>query len=281
TRSTGSNGVHLDGADAPDPARAGRPRDASCAPPPDAGHARGALGAAVDARPGDARLSLGPFQTFGFTGPRQEPYAHAALTAPRPQPLRRTLLPGRGRERQAVQVDAERRLAQLRLVAAPDARRELQHERPAAADPDLRRGRPLADSERLGRAAGQLGGRARVLALPDVGKPRAIGDDQGVEDPVAREGGHGDDRLLGKLLDKAEPDPRGPQCRPHGAPQLPRRANERAGAAPLTVWRAHEARDADRLVGSGDDLPARLRYPGLGQPLALPELRGREHRGLG
>ena len=53
-------------------------------------------------------------------------------------------------EREAVEVDPERGVAELGVVAAADARRELHHLRPVGPEHDLRVRRAVRDPERLG-----------------------------------------------------------------------------------------------------------------------------------
>src|SRR2546423_334389 len=135
--------------------RSRRPLESLVAACADREHRAGALGAAVDPSPRDTGRRLRPPETVGLTVAREEADAGAAGTVLRPQPFRRDLLAERGCDREPVQVDSERRLAQLRLVAAADPRRQLEHERSVAADPDLRDGRAFADGQSLGGPRGE------------------------------------------------------------------------------------------------------------------------------
>src|SRR6186713_1754297 len=71
-------------------------------------------------------------------------------------------------EREAVQVDSERRVDELSVVAASDTGRDLDHLRALGADPKLGIGRPVLDAERLDRGARDLCRLPTGLARPDV-----------------------------------------------------------------------------------------------------------------
>src|ERR1051325_5841108 len=190
--------------------RPGRPLESLDAVRADREHGARPLRAAVDARPRDAGQGLRPGQAASLAVAGQEADAGPAGPVPGPEPLRRNLLAERGREREPVEVDPERRLAELRLVAAADPGRELQHERPVRAEPDLRDARSLHDPERLDRAGRESRRLLGVVALPDVRERRSVGHYQRLELTFAREGAHRHDRLLRQLLDEGEADPRSP-----------------------------------------------------------------------
>ena len=86
--------------------------------------------------------------------------------------LSRDLLAERAGEREPVQVDAERGLAELRVVPAAEPRSELDHLRALRADDDLRVRRAVLDPERCGRLARRLDRgadvRRRERTRPDV-----------------------------------------------------------------------------------------------------------------
>src|SRR5713101_4733186 len=69
-----------------------------------------------------------------------------------------------------VRVDAERDPAQLRVVAAADACRELREQRTVVAEEHLRRRGPLLDPERARRGGGRLDSGADVRRL-ELGRP--------------------------------------------------------------------------------------------------------------
>ena len=157
---------------------------------------------------------------------------------------------------------------------------DVEHLRAFWVEPDAGHARALPDPERLDGIAGKRDRGSGIGALPELGLGDPVCRGKRVEHAVARKRGDVDPRLLDQLLDQADPDPRGPQRRLHRCAQLPRRAHERAGAAALAVGRAHEAGHSDHLVRRGHHLPACLRHSRLGKPLALAQLRGREHGGL-
>src|SRR5204862_8307436 len=131
----------------------------------------------------------------------------------------------------------------------------------------------VPDPERFGSFPGERGGRASVLALPDVGERRTVGHGQWVEDAVSRKGADADDRRLRELLDEAEADPRAAQRGLDSRAQLLGRTDDRAGAAALAVRRADKARHADHLVRRRDYPPTGLRHACVGEALALAQLR--------
>ena len=75
----------------------------------------------------------------------------------------------RGLDGQPVQVDARRRLAELRVVPAAEPSRDLHHDRAVGAEADLRVRRAVADADRVHRGARSLDdGIGLVLGRPDV-----------------------------------------------------------------------------------------------------------------
>jgi len=195
------------------------------------------------------------------------------------QSLRLDLLPEGGREGEAVQVDAESGLAELRIMAAAETGSQLDHARAFGPKPQLRRGGALLDPERPGGQLGNRRGGLSPVARPDVGQLQAVHHGQRPEVAAARERGHRHLRPLRELLDEAVPTPRGPQRRSHRLLQLLPRAHEREAAPAVAIGGLDDAREPELVVRLGHDFPARLRHPGLFKALPLAQLRAREHRG--
>src|SRR6266511_456909 len=84
------------------------------------------------------------------------------------------LLTQGSRESEVVQGDAERGLAELRVVSTSEPRGELADPRPVLRDANLGVRRPFADSDRVGRSPGRFDGCADLVRLqraaPDMGK---------------------------------------------------------------------------------------------------------------
>ena len=146
----------------------------------------------------------------------------SARTRRRRRARRRELLrvhrrsPSAARDRERVEVDAERDAAELGVVPAADARRHLREQRPVLAEQHLRRRRPVLDAERARRRGGRLDRRADLGRL-ELGRPEvrerdaerrrrrllAVGDRQRDEAPVERERVDRDDVAADELLDEA------------------------------------------------------------------------------
>src|SRR5436309_9908461 len=114
----GLDSVRIGRAEAYALGRVRRPLQSLVAARADREHRAGPLGAAVDACPHDTGHRLRPREAVGLALAREETDTGAAGPALRPQPLRRDLLPERCGEREPVQVNSERCVAELRLVAA-------------------------------------------------------------------------------------------------------------------------------------------------------------------
>ena len=154
---------------------------------------------AVDAHPAHALDRLGLLERRARPASSPSGATRKRTQAP-PDPrlggaAARRASPSAADEREAVQVDAERGRAELRVVAAAQARGQLDHARPVRPDPDLRVGRPVRDPERLRppRRASSTGSCAR---RPDVGERdaerrrlggQAVGHGQRVELAADRE----------------------------------------------------------------------------------------------
>ena len=203
----------------------------------------------------------------------------------------------RSRDRERVEVDAERDPAELGVVAAADTGRQLGHQRPLSAEEELGRRRAGDDSDgRGGRGCGldrsadvgrlELGGPELHERNPEGGRwgLLAVGDGQRHEAPVDGEAVDGDERPLDELLHEAvvalRLRERGCRAGRH------RRPVERQPDGPLAgaVGRLDHDRIAElvrrrrNLVGRAADARARLREPGGGEALTLPLPRHRECR---
>ena len=167
----------------------------------------------------------------------------------------------RGRERERVQVDAERGAAELRVVPAAEPRGELDDLRALRADDDLRVGRPVRDPER-GRSL-----RAASTACGDLRRRCAHGQTCASATPNA--GGSAscrsvtvsawnrppsEKRVDRHLLARRRAPRRG--TTPPATPRAPRRPRPRARlvartsdepALALPVRRLHDAREAEPL----------------------------------
>ena len=122
----------------------------------------------------------------------------------------------RDRDREGVEVDTERDAAELGVVAAADARRELREQRPVVAEQDLGRRRAELDADGTRSGGGRLDHGADLSGLERRGpelherdtecgrrSPLAIGDGQRHEPAVNRERVHGHDATADELLDEA------------------------------------------------------------------------------
>ena len=195
-------------------------------------------------------------------------------------------------EREAVQVDAERGVDELRVVPAADPGRDLDHLRPVGPDPKLRVGRPVLDAERLDGGARDLGRLATGLARPDVGerdperrrlRGQPVGDGQRMELAAHRERVDGHLRPVHELLDDRSPTP-GLFDRPRDRRrQLVLGAHERQPLLPLAIGCLDHPGLSNSLLqslfGALDDLPVRLRDARFGETLALLLLGDGEARG--
>ena len=103
-----------------------------------------------------------------------------------------------------------------------------------------------------------------------------VGHGQRHEPSADREGVHGHLGPLDELLDDGDPAPGLGDRVLERTPQLSGLSNQGQPLLALPVRCLHDARDFGRLVRLGDDLPTRLRDPGLAQPLTLLELRRRQ-----
>src|SRR5829696_4606186 len=174
----------------------------------------------------------------------------------------RNLLAECSRERELVQVDAERELAELRVVAAAEPRGQLDDARAARADHDLRVRRARLDTERRGRLARRLDGRTDVhrleCAWPDVRerdaerrrlRAHAVGHGERVEAPAERERVHRHLLAVDQLLDEARAGARRLKGGVDRRSELVVVGDEREAALPLPVRRLEDARKADPLRG--------------------------------
>ncbi len=230
---------------------------------------------------------------------RQEARDRTADGVERREHLARDRLAERASERELVQVDAERGLAELGVVAAAEPSGELDDLRAGEPDDDLRVRRPVLDPERGGRLARRLDGRAdvrgRERARPDVCerdaerrrlRADAVGHGQRVEAPVERERVDGDLLPVDQLLDEAGVRPGCLERGVDGGGEPRFVADEREPTLALAVGRLHDARKPEpfdrgaRLAEALAELRLRLRHSRLGEALALTDLRGRQLRDL-
>ena len=230
----------------------------------------------------------------------EKPDAAAAGASRRRERRRRDLLAQRRRDREAVEVDAQHRTAELGVVAAAEPRGELADARTLAGDEHLGVARPLLDSDGGDGRGGDVD-RFRDLLRLQLARPRVRERDaeggrvcgQPVghrQRPEAAANGEGVDRHLPSLHELFDEECRAARCVERdldGRRQPARVGNEREAALPLPIRRLDHARVADplgRLGGlgrAGADLVPRLRHPGGGEPFALAELRRRERSSLG
>ena len=136
-----------------------------------------------------------------------------------------------------------------------------------------------AASDRHARSARRARARPRTRAA----RPRARSVTvSGTKRAADREGVH---RHLGpvhELLEQREPAARGAERRLERVVQLRRRPRQHEPLLALPVRRLDHEREADSSAAArastsvGATAYARLRHPGLGEPLALAQLRGRE-----
>ena len=194
-------------------------------------------------------------------------------------------------DREAVQVDAGRRLDELRVVAAAEARRDLDHLRAVRPDPQLRVRGAVLDPERADGLRCDL----RDLALrrgrgPDMGERDAEGGRVGrdpvrgherPEDTADREADHRHLGPVDELFDEREAvTGRLPRDRDRLG-EVGGVLDERQAQLALPVRRLHDDRPRHRgqLVVGPDDPRARLGDSGLGEALALAQLvRGGDRR---
>src|SRR4051794_37019120 len=156
------------------------------------------------ADPGNCLRLLDPDHLAQLPGLRDEEADDgAARGRDRPERLVRDRLPERSRQGEAVQVDVERRPAELRVVPAAEAGGQLDDVCTALADDDLRVRRAVTYAERIRRRPRGLDRGTDLLrrqrARPDVRQrdaerrrlgDDAVGDRQRVESPVDGEGVH-------------------------------------------------------------------------------------------
>ena len=107
----------------------------------------------------------------------------------------------------------------------------------------------------------------------------AVGDEEGVEDAVDRDGVDGHLRPVDQLLDEADLAAGGVESGRDRGRQLGLRADEGEAALSLAVGRLDDARDRQPLDDAGDELRARLGHARLGEAVALARLRRRERGG--
>ena len=208
--------------------------------------------------------------------------------------LARASVAERGVERQPVQVDAERRLDELRVVAAAEPGRDLDHlrARPGRCAAGCTTGPfsiPSA-STALGRDRGRdaptwAAGQTWASATPKAGGSAVTRSvtASGGELAVDREADHRHLRPVDELLDERERRCGRAPARSRSRPAAP--PGRATSVSPFWPCRSgalttHGAVDLRRLVAAADDPPARLRHACLGEPLALAELVRREHRRL-
>ena len=212
-------------------------------------------GLAVDADAAHALDARTPPRARARPAARRAARRGSARTRRRRRPRRELLrvhrLAERARDRERIEVDAERDAAELRVVAAADARRHLREQRPVVAEQDLHRRRAVLDAERARRSGRRLDRRADVGGL-EVGGPAvrerdaerrrrrllAVGDGQRDEVAVEGERVDGDDVAADELLDEAvlaarlgERGRRGARRARRGRARARRRARRR-GPAP-------------------------------------------------
>src|SRR5438093_4134068 len=128
---------------------AGRPLEGLGGAPADREHGPGAVRAAVDPDPLDPRHRLGLLEPLRLAFAVEEADARAAPAPARFQAPGLDRLAKCRRECERVQVDPERGLAELRVVAAADPSGELEHARTIRSDPQLDDRRAFADPDRL------------------------------------------------------------------------------------------------------------------------------------
>src|ERR671925_669041 len=242
---------------------------------------------------------------------RRDEEARAGAADLRLGPRRLERLAERGRDREPVELDAERGVAELGVVAAAEARGKLDHLRPVGSEPELRVRRAVLDPESLGGSLGRLDRPlVRALARPDVRERHPEGRRLGRHPVRHRERDEtapdreGIDRHLGpldELLDERDPGARGLEGArdsrgeilgprdegqsPLPLPQLRDRERSRGGrermGKPQVV--GDPRRDADRPVGArsddagdvrraGEPLDCRLVFRGQDRaPVRVPE----------
>src|SRR5262245_55804898 len=252
-------------------------------------------GTAVDPDPTDAVERERLLHAGHFPQPArrrdEEAHARAAHLRGRRHCCRQHVLAERRGKGGAVEVDAEGDAAELRVVAAAEARGQLADPRPIGPDEHLRIARPVLDPDRARRGRGRLDRRPDLrrleLARPHVRQRDAetrqrrrqpVGNGQRVEVPADRERIDGHLATGDELLDEQRRTAGGVECDPDRLLDLVRRADERQPALALPVGGLHDAGKADalgglrRLARAGADLVGRLRHARLGEALALPEL---------
>ena len=185
--------------------------------------------------------------------------AHAGPACRRMWHRRLDRLAESARERETVQVDAERGEAELRVVTSAQPRRELDDPRPVRADHDLRVRRARSRSRALRPRAVPPRSRPRPRPRPATrararrrrrgagGKP--VGDRERVESAVDRERVHRHLRARDELLDDQRAG-----CVRRASGGLDRAAASSAGSVDerespltLTIGRLDDAREAERL----------------------------------
>src|SRR5829696_137475 len=233
-------------------------------------------------------------------GRDEEADARAVGARRRGEALAHDALAERGVDRERVQIDADRHAAELRVVAAADARGQLADERrPAFRNEHLRVCRPVAHLDRCGSLASGVdrhGDRPRLeRARPRV-RERHPERGRGGKVPVGNRereersrDGEGVDRDLCPRdlpLDEQRRRPRGVERAFDRNLEPVRRLDEREAALALAVRRLDDARIAEllcgapRLVDTAARHELRLRHACLREPLALLELGRAEPRRL-
>ena len=140
-----------------------RAREGLIARVADREHRTGAVGAAAQRREDVAGLAVDadprtPARSSGTSTDSSTPAGATRnrVTAPptsSPSQAGTRAVAERGVDREPVQVDARHRLDELGVVAAAEARRDLDHLRPVGADAQLRVRRPVLDPERRDRTS--------------------------------------------------------------------------------------------------------------------------------
>ena len=207
-------------------------------------------------------------------GRRDEEARHGPADA-RPKRVRDSAAasgrPRAAREREPVQVDAGHELDELGVVAAAEPGGDLDHLRPAAADPQAacRTGRPRSRAprprgapprSRPRRAATARRARAGRRTRRRRAATRSV-TASGTKLAAGREAADGDLRPVDELLDEHGPAARERARRVDRGREAPASPARAAAGPRRAVGRLDDARRRERRASRprGDDLPARLR----------------------